>query len=66
MILTVINIVNSNQRKVQIRKKNIETHTEPASYEQLLILCRQSFVPTQLSRLQEFLAKSVPYKLKPA
>jgi hypothetical protein len=50
----VINIVNSNQGKVQIRKKNkLETDIDPASCEQLqavFLLCWHSFVPALCER----------------
>ena len=51
-ILTVINIVNSNQGKVQIRKKNkLETDIEPCEQLQtVFILCQQSFVPASCER----------------
>ena len=50
----MINIVNSNQGKVQIRKKKqLENDIEPSSCEQLhnvFILCRQSFVSISCER----------------
>ncbi len=47
-----MNIVNSNQGKVEIRKQ-LETYIEPASCEQfqtVFISCRQSFVPAPCER----------------